>query len=346
MKKLFPVLLVLLFFGCYSSDLPEGMPNPSKRQNTNPVTDIGPVLISPALVIDFTPVPPASDPKRQYEYYLDSSCRVYAGDSGGSGVCYKIDSMYAYILTCRHVVGKNKTAKVEFWHDGFLTEKYPAAVVKVLRVDVAVITVKLSEFKNNWLPNAIPITEKELKPGDTIVSVGCAGFAWQTLFEGHVLEGLVRSEKRNGGAESFKFAPAPKGGRSGSGVFADGEITGILWGTDGKTHGVAVHWEDFATEAYNLNVKTVSDDDRPGGFFFTASWCQYCNGMKPIIEALRKEGFQIQEIDYDGNTTFAKLHGIDSLPAFVNRLGNTATGVKSAEELKEFFSSQGDVTCD
>jgi thiol-disulfide isomerase/thioredoxin len=352
MKRLL-ILFVLfpLFFGCPSvedvqwikkQELPEGMPDPGGRPNVNPVIDIDPVLTPPAPVIDSEPVPPTGDLKKHYEFYLDACCRVYAGDSGGSGVCYKIDNEYVYILTCRHVVGKNKTAKVEFWHDGIVTKKYPAITVKVLKADVAVIAVKCSEFKGR-LPNAIPVAEKGPEPGDTIVSVGCPNLGWQTLFEGHVKEGSYRSQKSNGGFRSFKFAPPAKGGRSGSGVFMDGKIVGILWGSDRKTESLAVRCEDFVSQVNDLEAK---DDDQPGGFFFTADWCRYCKDMKPIIEALKTEGFQIQEIDYDRNTAFAKFHNVSSLPTFVDRSGNTITGVRSAEELREFFSSQGDTECD
>ena len=34
-------------------------------------------------------------------------------------------------------------------------------------------------------------------------------------------------------------------------------------------------------------------------FYFTADWCQPCKKVKPIVEDMKKEGFQFQRIDAD-----------------------------------------------
>jgi thiol-disulfide isomerase/thioredoxin len=294
------------------------------------------------------PPPPAAsavlpevDPALQYQYYLDACCRVYSGNSGGSGTCFRVDDQYVYLLTCRHVAGGNKTAQIEFWRDGHLTKRYPARLLKTFKVDAAVLVVDRSLFgdadSENRPPRAIPVATEGPQPGDTIISVGCPGLGWQTLFEGHVV-GAAKMGNYNGAAESFTFVPPPKGGRSGSGIFKDGKIVGILWGSDNKS-GKGSGGKGYAVKCEDLKGldDLVAPPDKPGGLFFTASWCRFCDEMKPIIEGLRAKGIEIREIDYDLNTTFAEMYEIGSLPAFVNQGGDTISGVRSEEELREFF---------
>ena len=295
---------------------------------------VPPEITLPPVTFGATPLLPTDSSKKQYEYYLDACCRVYVSGSGGSGVCYMIDDKYVYILTCHHVVGSAKQAQIEFWRDGYLSKKYPGVVIKTLEVDVAVIVINRNLFgaagTSNRPPRAIPIATKGPQPKSVIVSVGCAGFSWQTLFEGHVSsKGTSTMKNYNGGAPSYVFVPPPKGGRSGSGIFQDGKIVGILWGNSGE-EGYAVRCEDF--------VKTVIPTT--DGLVFMADWCDYCKSMKSTISALQKEGFQIQVFNYDLNTTLAELYGINSLPAYVNRSGDTLSGVRSIEELRSFFQKK------
>lgn len=174
--------------------------------------------------------------------YLDATCRVKAGNSGGSGVCFNITKDVVLVLTNRHVVGKNKTATVEFWHNGSPSKKYKAKVIKVMDVDAAILSVKKSDI--TVLPKAIPISTVEPKKGDVVYTVGHANLGWPKLIEGKVInfnKGGSYSRKQN----NIIFVPASIGGQSGSGVFKDGYIVGLLWGSDHKTDTTAVSCIDL-----------------------------------------------------------------------------------------------------
>jgi thioredoxin 1 len=51
--------------------------------------------------------------------------------------------------------------------------------------------------------------------------------------------------------------------------------------------------------------------------FFNASWCGPCRQMKPIVTAMRREGFHMRDVDVDKNQTLATKYGIHSVPTFV-----------------------------
>ena len=48
--------------------------------------------------------------------------------------------------------------------------------------------------------------------------------------------------------------------------------------------------------------------------FFNATWCGPCKQMKPHISKLQKEGYNIQEIDIDQNSTLAESAEIREVP--------------------------------
>lgn len=50
---------------------------------------------------------------------------------------------------------------------------------------------------------------------------------------------------------------------------------------------------------------------------FGATWCGPCQEMKPIEEALRKEGMDIRYVDIDINKPLAKAYGVRGVPCFV-----------------------------
>lgn len=282
------------------------------------------IIIPPSLPQSPPPEWSVVDPSRATcADYLHSACRIRGGGSGGSGACFKIDDQYVYVLTCQHVVGKTKDFKVEFWSDGRITGEYAGQASKwitIPNVDAAVILIPVKDFKEDELPTAIPISTSGPDKNEPIVSVGCAGLAWQTLFEGHITKMNEKSK------QSFKFVPPPKGGRSGSAIFQDGKIVGVLWGATDKN-------------GYAVNCMDLKNLTEPTNLFFTANWCQYCEEMQPVLEMLKKDGIRVQAIDYDLNTAFAELYGIDSLPAYVNTKGETISGVKTAEELRKFYGN-------
>src|SRR5260221_11464355 len=51
--------------------------------------------------------------------------------------------------------------------------------------------------------------------------------------------------------------------------------------------------------------------------FFNASWCGPCRQMKPIVTAMRRQGYHMRDIDVDKNRALAQQYGIRGIPAFV-----------------------------
>jgi len=55
--------------------------------------------------------------------------------------------------------------------------------------------------------------------------------------------------------------------------------------------------------------------------FFNAAWCGPCKQMKPHIDKLQKEGYNIQEIEIDQNSTLAEsaeIRGVPTLAIYEN----------------------------
>lgn len=77
-------------------------------------------------------------------------------------------------------------------------------------------------------------------------------------------------------------------------------------------------------------------------FYFTADWCQPCKMVKPIVEDMKKEGFQFQIIDADYEQLLVKRFEIKSVPTFIllenEKEINRITGAKTREELENFIN--------
>jgi thioredoxin-like negative regulator of GroEL len=75
-------------------------------------------------------------------------------------------------------------------------------------------------------------------------------------------------------------------------------------------------------------------------FYFTADWCQPCKKVKPIVEEMKKEGFNFQMIDVDYEQELVKQFEIKSVPTFIllkeGKEINRITGTKTREELENF----------
>jgi len=50
---------------------------------------------------------------------------------------------------------------------------------------------------------------------------------------------------------------------------------------------------------------------------WTASWCQSCTKMYPIIARLKKEGYTVYVLDYDKNKALGSRMGIKKLPTTI-----------------------------
>jgi len=78
-------------------------------------------------------------------------------------------------------------------------------------------------------------------------------------------------------------------------------------------------------------------------FYFTADWCQPCKKVKPIVEDMKKEGFQFQMIDADYEQLLVKRFQVKSVPTFIlfenEKEVNRMTGSKTKKELEDFFNN-------
>ena len=79
-------------------------------------------------------------------------------------------------------------------------------------------------------------------------------------------------------------------------------------------------------------------------FYFTADWCQPCKRVRPIVEDMKKDGFEFQMIDADYEQLLVKRFEIKSIPTFVllndGKEINRITGAKTREELESFINGK------
>jgi thioredoxin-like negative regulator of GroEL len=77
-------------------------------------------------------------------------------------------------------------------------------------------------------------------------------------------------------------------------------------------------------------------------FYFTTDWCQPCKKVKPIVEDMKKEGFQFQMIDVDYEQLLAKQFQVKSIPTFIlledGKELDRVTGAQTREELENFIN--------
>ena len=77
-------------------------------------------------------------------------------------------------------------------------------------------------------------------------------------------------------------------------------------------------------------------------FYFTADWCQPCKKVKPIIEEMKKEGFQFQMIVDDYEQLLVKHFQVSSIPTFIlledGKELSRISGAKTRGELEDFIN--------
>jgi len=77
-------------------------------------------------------------------------------------------------------------------------------------------------------------------------------------------------------------------------------------------------------------------------FYFTTDWCEPCKKVKPIVEDMKKEGFQFQMIDADYEQLLVKQFKVSSVPTFIllkdGKEINRMTRVKTRRELEDFIN--------
>jgi len=170
----------------------------------------------------------------------DATCRM---TSGGTGVAFRNDGRYVYVLTNAHVVDTPPGRKTQpggkigmiFWRAGHEAAHSVVGVVlggyRNQEVDAAMIAVPVQSFFGQP-PATIPLAPRNrvLKSGETIYTVGSPYNKWIRGIRGHAI-----------GYSSYrlKFRPPPEKGQSGSAIFdADGEqIVGLLFASDDNDYG-------------------------------------------------------------------------------------------------------------
>ena len=79
-------------------------------------------------------------------------------------------------------------------------------------------------------------------------------------------------------------------------------------------------------------------------FYFTADWCQPCQKVKPIVEEMKKEGFEFQRIDADYEQLLVKQFQVKSIPTFIllenGEELNRITGAQTKNQLEEFIKNE------
>jgi thioredoxin 1 len=73
---------------------------------------------------------------------------------------------------------------------------------------------------------------------------------------------------------------------------------------------------------------------------FTASWCQPCKAVKPIVQELAEEyRLPYEEIDVDRDSTLPRLYGVMGVPTLVFLHGNEVVDRISGVKTKSFLRS-------
>jgi len=147
---------------------------------------------------------------------IDATCRVSTPTGNGmndvgTGCCIQVSGGYAWILTNNHVA-TGPRAWCQFYRDGHPSRKMEGVVkFRHKGLDAAIIAVHASHFQGR-MPPAIPTAPADyvVRPGETILSVGCAEGHWPSLWRGHAI-GYSGS--------NLLFRPGPEQGRSGSAIF-------------------------------------------------------------------------------------------------------------------------------
>lgn len=75
---------------------------------------------------------------------------------------------------------------------------------------------------------------------------------------------------------------------------------------------------------------------------FSSDVCAPCRKMKPVVETLKREGYPITTLDFDGSRIEADWHGVSEIPAYVvfrrDQAERVLQGVQTERDLRQVFS--------
>lgn len=69
---------------------------------------------------------------------------------------------------------------------------------------------------------------------------------------------------------------------------------------------------------------------------FYAEWCQPCKMQGPVIDELKKEGFNVKKVDIDTEEELTSKYGVMSIPTMIV--------VENGKEIKRFMGVQSKAT--
>ncbi len=177
---------------------------------------------------------------------LESVVKVYTDKAAMTGVCYKEDGKYYYILSAGHGLKKSKNCFVRSFYEGYESHEMRAEVIKLDFVetpinreqikinDLAVIRLSKRELQRFQKPKVIPLAKSDflLETHTRIFSAGSPYFKHPVGWFGHINRNVE---------DNVYFSPKVAPGQSGSPLFnREGTvIVGIIvWYIDNE--GVAV----------------------------------------------------------------------------------------------------------
>ena len=79
-------------------------------------------------------------------------------------------------------------------------------------------------------------------------------------------------------------------------------------------------------------------------FYFTADWCGPCKTTRPIVEEMKREGFEFQIIDADYEQLLVSRLKVKSVPTFIlfkdEKEIKRITGAQTKQSLLEFIENE------
>jgi len=79
-------------------------------------------------------------------------------------------------------------------------------------------------------------------------------------------------------------------------------------------------------------------------FYFTTDWCGPCKKTRPVVEDMKKEGFEFQIIDADYEQLLVKRFQVKSVPTFIlfenEKEINRVTGAQTRQQLEYFINEK------
>lgn len=172
---------------------------------------------------------------------LEAVCKVHAGGSLGTGTCVDFYENTVFVFTNYHVAGgPGRSVTCQFYTAGHESIEIPGRVVWASfkrndSVDMSMIAIDIKNFGGH-IPKTIKFEDinTKLRPGDTILTVGCPEGKWPALVEGHI------TQHSNG---VYYIKPPVENGRSGSALLnkRTGKIIGIItWRTGNNYTGMGM----------------------------------------------------------------------------------------------------------